>query len=131
MQEQLHPTPKKRKGAEGGDGVGAAEGEEEEEENATELRMEKPPTSVEHTFDADAVGLVHVDSPRPIAERRPGASEFQPLNLSSENPVSKFAFHNATCTATKRTTTARPPPRRTPTSSTSWPKPRRGPPGAR
>jgi hypothetical protein len=35
---------------------------------------------------------VHVDSPRPIAERRVVPRWFQPAHLSRENLVSKFAF---------------------------------------
>jgi hypothetical protein len=42
---------------------------------------------------------------------------FQPLNLWSENPVSNFAFSNATCTATVRQPHPRCPPRRALTPS--------------
>ena len=43
------------------------------------------------------VGLVQVESSRPIALKAPG---FKPLCLSSDILVSKFAFSNATCAAT-------------------------------
>jgi hypothetical protein len=44
--------------------------------------------------------LTPSDPKLPIAERRLAPRWFQPLHLSSEKPVSKFAFQNATCATT-------------------------------
>jgi hypothetical protein len=43
-------------------------------------------------MNRNEVGAVHVDSPRPIAERRLVPRWFQPTHLSSEKLVSRFAF---------------------------------------